>query len=123
MKRKFPILTAIILLAVPAIANAGEFYPLRPSWLEFFYHLGLLAIISAGVFTCYSIYVTMRGGKLGTPWLMILIALSVELLRTILGFLTVLEVAFFKAIAFATFDLAFFLLLMIGLFLYKENLD
>jgi hypothetical protein len=116
-------LTAAFLVCAPATAYAGEFYPLRPSWLEFFYHFCLLAIIITSVYTCYSIYATMRGGKLGTPWLMMLIALSVALLRTILGFLTVVELAFFKAIAFAILDLAFFLLLIIGLFLYKENLD
>ena len=123
MKSRLIVISSVVLAAIPQIAYAGEFYPLRPSWFEFIYHLCLMAFIAACLYISYSIYATMRGGKLGLPWLMMLLSFSVVLLRTILGFLTVLEVAFFKALAFAILDLAFFILLMVGLLLYKENLE
>jgi hypothetical protein len=65
----------------------------------------------------------MQGGKLGLPWLFIMISLISIFIRTALGFLTVLEAAYFKAFVFAILDLIFFLLLLGGLLLYKENLD
>jgi len=113
----------LIILAIPESAWAGDFYKLYPSWLEFIYHLLLLAFIAACLYTSYSIYTTMQGGKLGLPWLFIMISLISIFIRTALGFLTVLEAAYFKAFVFAILDLIFFLLLLGGLLLYKENLD
>jgi hypothetical protein len=113
----------LAILAIPELAWAGDFYKLYPSWIEFIYHLLLLAFIAASLYTSYSIYKTMQGGKLGLPWLLVMISLIAVFLRTILGFLTVLEVAYFKAIVFAILDLIFFILLMAGLLLYKENLE
>jgi len=117
------IFAAAVIAVFPNPAWAGEFYKISPSWLEFAYYLSLLALIAACLYTGYSIYSTMQGGKLGLPWAFVMSALSAVLLRTILGFLSVIEVAFFKAIVFAVLDILFFLLLLIGLLLYKKNLE
>jgi hypothetical protein len=113
----------LIILAIPEYAMAGEFYQLAPAWFGYVYYLLMLAFIVACLYTSYLIYNTMKGGKLGLPWMLFLISFIALLLRTALGFMTFIDVAYFKAPVFAILDLAFIISLMGGLILYKENLN
>jgi hypothetical protein len=115
--------SCLIILAIPRFAWAGEFYQLTPAWFGYVYYLLMLAFIVACLYTSYLIYSTMRGGKLGLPWMLILISFIALSLRTTFGFLTFIDVAYFKAVVFAILDLGFILSLLSGLLLYKENLN
>lgn len=108
---------------IPEYALAGEFYQLAPPWFGYLYYLLIMAIIVACFYTSYLIYSTMKGGKLGLPWIFFLISFGSLFLRTGLGFLTFIDVGYFKAAVFAVLDLIFIIALMIGLLLYKENLN
>jgi hypothetical protein len=113
----------LFFLIIPEYALAGEFYQLAPAWFGYLYYLLMLAFIVACLYTSYLIYNTMKGGKLGLPWMMFLISFIALLLRTMLGFMTFIDVAYFKAVVLAILDFAFIIPLMIGLLVYKENLD
>ncbi|MCP4581391.1 MAG: hypothetical protein GY839_07210 [candidate division Zixibacteria bacterium] len=111
-----------VLLADKA-AMAGEFYKLYPQWLEYSYHLLSLGLIATSLGVSYSIYRNLKGGQLSVPWVIILIALFVIFIRTVFSILTIFDVQFFQAIAFAGLDILFFILLLIGLILYKVGLN
>jgi hypothetical protein len=113
----------LAILAIPEYALAGEFYQLTPAWFGYVYYLLTMAIIVACFYTSYLIYNTMKGGKLGLPWALFLVAFGSLILRTGLGFLTFIDAGYFKAAVFAVLDLIFIVALMIGLLLYKENLN
>ncbi|NLI14738.1 MAG: hypothetical protein GX409_00470 [candidate division Zixibacteria bacterium] len=117
------ILLSVIIMAIPELALAGEFYQLTPTWFGYVYYLLSMALIAACFYTSYLVYSTMKGGKLGLPWILFLISFGTLLLRTALGFLTFIDVGYFKAVVFAVLDLIFIVALMIGLLLYKENLN
>lgn len=117
------IILCLVFLAIPEYASAGEFYQLTPTWFGYVYYLSTMALIVACFYTSYLIYSTMKGGKLGLPWTLFLIAFGALLLRTGLGFLTFIDAGYFKAVVFAILDLIFIIALMIGLLLYKENLN
>jgi len=106
----------------PVHALAGQFYEIHPPWLQFVYHLLLLVLIAGSAFVGYSIFGTMRGGKLGRPWLFISVALGIMLIRTVFGFLAVLGLAYFKALLFAGLDILFIALFLTGIVLYRESL-
>ncbi len=106
----------------PVQAAAGQFYEIHPPWLQFVYHLLLLVLIAGSAFVGYSIFGTMRGGKLGRPWLFISLALGIMLLRTVFGFLAVLGLAYFKALLFAGLDIFSIALFLTGIVLYRESL-
>jgi hypothetical protein len=114
---------SLAVLAIPAYALAGEFYQLTPTWFGYLYYLLTMALIVACFYTSYLIYNTMKGGKLGLPWVLFLISFGALFLRTVLGFLTFIDAGYFKAVVFAVLDLIFIIALMIGLLLYKENLN
>lgn len=116
-------LVFLAIITIPENALAGEFYQLTPTWFGYVYYLLTMAFIVACFYTCYLIYSTMKGGKLGLPWVLLLISFGALLLRTILGFLTFIDAGYFKAVVFAALDLIFIIALMIGLLLYKENLS
>ena len=117
------VVLCLAVLAIPERALAGEFYQLTPTWFGYVYYLLTLALIVACFYTSYLIYSTMKGGKLGLPWVLFLISFGALLLRTGLGFLTFVDAGYFKAAVFAVLDLIFIIALMIGLLLYKENLN
>jgi hypothetical protein len=111
-----------VLLAEKA-AFAGEFYKLYPQWLEYTYHLLSLGLIVVALGVSFSIFRNLKGGQLSKPWIIILIALFIIFVRTALSILTVFDIQFFQAIAFAGLDILFFILLLVGLILYKVGLS
>jgi hypothetical protein len=123
MRLKGIISTGVIILIAAKTASAGEFYKIYPTWLEFGYHIFLVVFSAASLLYCYSIYGNLRGGRLGLPWIFILLALVAMLARTAMGILTVFDVAFFQAIVFAGLDALFITLLLIGLIIYKTGLN
>jgi hypothetical protein len=116
-------LVGLAILLIPEYAAAGEFYQLTPSWFGYLYYLLTMALIAACIYASYLIYNTMKGGKLGLPWMLFLISFIALILRTMLGFMTFIDVAYFKAVVFAILDLFFIIALMAGLLIYKENLN
>ena len=123
MKAKNIIICALAFLTTSSTAFAGEFYKLHPQWLEYTYHILMLGLIVLGLGVSLSIFSNLKGGKLSRSWLIILAALLVILARTVLGILTVFDIQFFQAIAFAGLDILFFILLLVGLILYKVGLN
>lgn len=111
----------ILVICKPVFA--GEFYKLYPGWLELVYHIALAVILAASLIVSLTIFRNFKGGKLGVPWIIILIAFSAMLLRSLMSILTVFNLQYFKAIAFAGLDILFFILLLIGLLLYKVGLE
>jgi len=122
MSKKIFILAGLMLIVLHRESFAGEFYKLYPTWLEYVYRLLILVLITAGLFVCLSIFNTLRGGKFGLPWVLILMAMIAIFIRTLLGVLTVFNIAFFQAVAFAGLDILFFLLLLVSFVLYKVGL-
>lgn len=122
MSKKISILACLVVIAFYKEAFAGGFYKLYPLWLEYVYRLLVLTLITAGLFVCFSIFNTLRGGKFGLPWVFIVVAMAAIFIRMLLGVLTVFNIAFFQAIAFAGLDILFFLLLLVGFVLYKVGL-
>ena len=111
-------------VAMPVnFAFAGGFYRLTPYWLGYIYQLLLLGLIFIGVIVSFSVYRSLRDGNLGRPWLFIMLALIVIMARSVLGTLTVFNIAFFQATLFAGLDVLFYILLLIGLFRYKVGLN
>ncbi len=123
MRIKTLFLTGLIVLFNSRITLAGEFYKLYPQWLEYVYHLFLGTFILAGLIVSYSIFNNLRGGKLGITWILIMLALTAILARTVLALLTIFDIAFFQAIVYAGLDVLFILLLLTGLILYKIGLN
>lgn len=122
MSKKIFILAGLIIIAFYKESFAGEFYKLYPLWLEYVYRLLMLILITAGLFACFSIFNTLRGGKFGLPWVLMMMAMIAIFIRTLLGVLTVSNIAFFQAVAFAGLDILFFLLLLVSFVLYKVGL-
>lgn len=123
MKKISQLLIPITILLSSRSVFAGEFYNLFPRWLELGYN-GLLAIFMiVGFFICLSIYNNFKGGKLSMPWIIIMIAFLAALVRLIMSVLTIMDIQYFVAIAFAGMDILFFILLLIGLILYKVGLE
>jgi len=123
MRLKITILSGVMILMAAKTASAGEFYKLYPTWLEFVYHIFLVAFSLASLVYSYSIFSNLRGGRLGLPWIFILLALVAMLGRTALGILTVFDIAYFQALVFAGLDASFIVLLLIGLIIYKTGLN
>ncbi len=123
MKRISQFLVPIAILASGKSAYAGEFYNLYPRWLELTYHGLLTLIIVVGFFLCFSIFNNFKGGKMGMPWIIIMIAFVAALARMVMSLLSVFDIQYFQAIAFAGLDILFFILLLIGLILYKVGLE
>ena len=123
MRIKISTLTSLAVLFPAKIALAGGFYKIIPYWLEYIYHLLLLGLIAVGFIACFSVYRTLKGGKLGKSWLVILIAFTMIFARTVLGTLTIFDIAYFQALIFAGLDVLFYIFLVIGLILYKIGLD
>ena len=115
------VFTAIIVTGQPVFA--GEFYKLYPRWLDQGYHVVLAALLLVGFFVCLSIFNNFKGGKLGLPWIIIMIGFIAGLARSILSVLTVFDMQYFQAAAFAGLDILFFVLLLLGLILYKFGLE
>jgi hypothetical protein len=123
MQRKFMALIAAVMIAAVKPVYAGEFYKLYPSWLESLYHILLTLLIILCVFVSYLLFKNFKGGKLGLPWIIIIVAFIAILARSIMGLLAVFDIQYFQALAFAGLDIAFFVLLLIGLILYKVGLE
>jgi len=123
MRLKTAILTILTIAFTSKIALAGEFYKIHPQWLEYAYNLLLFGLICVSLSTSYSIFTNLKGGKLSLPWLFVVIALVVILIRTVLGILTIFDIQYFQAILFAGLDILFFILLLTGLVLYKVGLN
>jgi hypothetical protein len=123
MRLKTAILTILMVAFTGKIALAGEFYKIHPGWLEYIYYLLLFGLIIVCLSTSYSIFTNLKGGKLSLPWLFVVIALAVVLIRTFFGILTVFNIQYFQAMLFAGLDILFFILLLTGLVLYKVGLD
>ncbi len=123
MGKKVSALVAFLVATFFNEAFAGEFYKLYPLWLEYAYRLLALVLISAGLFVCFSVFNTLRGGKFGLPWAFLLMALVTIFIRTLLEVLTVFDIAYFQAYVFAGIYILFFLLLLVGFILYKIGLE
>lgn len=123
MRLKTVILTLLFITLTSKMALAGEFYKLHPKWIEYIYNLLLFGFIGVCLGLSYSIFNNLKGGKLSLPWLFIVISLAVILARTVLSILTVLDIQYFQAMLFAGLDILFFLLLLVGLVLYKVGLS
>jgi hypothetical protein len=123
MYRKILIATLAAILMVSRPVYAGEFYKLYPSWLELLYHILSALFIVISVFVSYLIFKNFKGGKLGLPWIFIIISLLLMLVRSIMSLLTIFDIQYFQALAFAGLDIMFFILLLIGLILYKVGLE
>jgi len=123
MRFKTVILTILIITLTSKMALAGEFYKLHPKWLEYAYNLVLFGIIGICLGISYTIFNNLKGGKLSLPWLFIVLSLIVILARTVLGVLTVFDIQYFQAMLFAGLDILFFILLLVGLVLYKVGLS
>lgn len=123
MNKLKALLTFLIILSSSEYAAAGEFYKLYPQWLEYLYYFLLVGLISAALIIALTIFNNLKGGKLGLPWIFFMMAFVVMLARTVFGILTVLDVAYFRAVVLAGLDIAFFVLLLAGLVLYKVGLE
>lgn len=123
MKLKTLILSSLTVLLPINIAFAGEFYKLHPYWLEYGYHILIQVLLIVGLFVSFSVFRTLKGGNFGRSWLFIFLAIFVMTARTVLGMLTIFDIAFFQAYMFAGLDILFYILLMLGLILYKIGLE
>jgi hypothetical protein len=123
MRLKTLIATTLAVVFVSKMALAGEFYKLYPQWLEYAYNFLLLGFICICLSLSYSIFNNLKGGKLSLPWLFIMISMVVILARTVMSILTVFDIQYFQAIVFAGLDILFFILLLLGLVLYKVGLS
>jgi len=123
MKTNTLIITGLAVLLPGKVALAGGFYKLTPYWMEYIYHLLLLGLIALGLIVSFSVFRALKGGNLEKPWLFFLLALAVMLARSVLGTLTVFDIAFFQAAVFAGLDVLFYLLFVIGLIKYKIGLN
>jgi hypothetical protein len=117
----------IISLATIALTSqpvfAGEFYKLYPRWLELGYHLSLTLLILGSMVVSFLIFSNFKGGKLGWPWILVMIGFGALLVRMVMSLLTVFDAQFFQAVAFAGLDILFFILILIGLILYKIGIE
>jgi len=116
-------LIALSILAPVNFVQAGSFYDLTPNWLDYIYHGLLVGLIFLAMIVCLLIFRNLRGGNLGRPWFILTIALLAILARSVLGILTIFDIAYFQATVFAGLDVLFFLILLIGLMTYKIGLD
>lgn len=123
MRLKGIIPTAVIIIMTIKTASAGEFYKIYPTSLELGYHIFLVIFSAACLLYSYSIFSNLRGGRLGLPWIFILLALVAMLGRTVLGILTVFDIAYFQALVFAGLDALFIVLFLVGLIIYKTGLN
>jgi hypothetical protein len=123
MRIRLYIMAILTVLFPGNLAFAGNFYKIVPHWLEYAYHILLILLIFLAFLFCFSIFKTLRDGKLGKPWLLFLLAFASMFARTILGILTVFNIAYFKALVFAGLDILFFVFFLIGLIIYKLGLD
>lgn len=122
MGKKVSVLAGFLVAIFYNEAFAGEFYKLYPLWLESAYRFLILILIAACLFVCFSVFNTLRGGKFGMPWALLLVALVAIFVRTLLEVLTVFNIAYFQAYVFAGIYILFFLLLLVGFILYKIGL-
>ena len=116
-------LTALIILFFSNLVSAGEFYKLYPQWLEYAYYFALAALIFLALIVMFGIFGNLKGGKLGLPWIFMILAFVAMLARTVLGILTIFDLAYFQAVVLAGLDVLFFVLILIGLVLYKVGLE
>jgi hypothetical protein len=123
MQRKLMATVAAVMLAAVKPVYAGEFYKLYPSWMDMLYHILLTFLIILCAFVGFLLFKNFKGGKLGMPWLIIICAFVVILIRSIMGILVVFDIQYFQALAFAGLDILFFILLLVGLILYKVGLE
>lgn len=123
MRPRVIFITGFLVIAPGGCALAGEFYNLHPEWLAMVYHAAILALSLAGALICLSIFKTLRGGQFERAWVFWLAALGIMAIRTALGFLTVSNVAYFQATLFAGLDFVFYVLIFVGLVLYKTGLN
>ena len=122
-KLKTITLTVFLILSLSNLISAGEFYQLYPAWLQYAYYFALAALIFIALIVSFGIFGNLKGGKLGLPWIFIILAFFAVLARTVLGILTVFDLAYFQAVVMAGLDVLFFVLILIGLVLYKVGLE
>jgi len=121
--RKLMIISLATIALTGRPVSAGEFYKLYPRWLELGYQFSLALLIMGSMVVSYLIFSNFKGGKLGWPWILVMIGLGALLVRMVMSLLTVFDTQYFQAVAFAGLDILFFILLLIGLILYRVGIE